>query len=153
MRGLPGIYFHSLVGSRSWLEGVQQTGHNRTINRRKSQWAELISSLADPNARQARVFFRLSHLLKIRRRHAAFHPYSLQKVIHVAPQLFCLLRSSSEGTDHVLCMHNISDHPLSLKDFSVPRELSNPRNLIDGKFINTQSVLIEPYQTLWIASE
>ena len=33
--GVPGIYVHSLLGSRNWPEGVAQTGHNRTINRRK----------------------------------------------------------------------------------------------------------------------
>jgi sucrose phosphorylase len=33
LSGLPGIYFHSMFGSRGWLEGVKQTGHNRTINR------------------------------------------------------------------------------------------------------------------------
>ncbi len=35
--GMPGIYFHSLFGSRGWIEGVKQTGHNRTINREKCQ--------------------------------------------------------------------------------------------------------------------
>jgi sucrose phosphorylase len=35
--GMPGIYFHSLFGSRGWLEGVGQTGRNRTINREKCE--------------------------------------------------------------------------------------------------------------------
>jgi len=39
--GVPGIYFHSLFGSRGWLEGVRQTGHNRTINREKLQFDKL----------------------------------------------------------------------------------------------------------------
>ena len=33
--GVPGIYFHSLFGSRGWREGVDLTGRNRTINRQK----------------------------------------------------------------------------------------------------------------------
>lgn len=33
LRGMPGIYFHSLFGSRSWLTGVRATHRNRTINR------------------------------------------------------------------------------------------------------------------------
>jgi sucrose phosphorylase len=33
--GVPGIYFHSLFGSRGWPEGFKQTGQNRTINRQK----------------------------------------------------------------------------------------------------------------------
>ena len=35
LAGVPGIYFHSLFGSRGWLEGVKETGRNRTINRQK----------------------------------------------------------------------------------------------------------------------
>ncbi len=34
-KGLPGLYFHSLVGSRGWQEGVNQTGRKRSINREK----------------------------------------------------------------------------------------------------------------------
>jgi glucosylglycerate phosphorylase len=33
--GVPGIYFHSLFGSRGWREGAIQSGQNRTINRQK----------------------------------------------------------------------------------------------------------------------
>lgn len=153
MRGVPGIYFHSLVGSRSWREGVNVTGQNRTINRRKSQRDEIIQALSEPTGRQARVFFRLSHLIKIRHRHRAFHPYALQKVMNLAPELFCLLRSSADGTDKVLCLQNISDDSVTLHVSQINQLIPNPRSLIDGKFINTESFVIEPYQTLWLASK
>lgn len=152
MRGVPGIYFHSLVGSRSWMEGVESTGHNRTINRKKFQREELSRALSDPNLRQERVFFRISHLLKIRRRHAAFHPYGSQSILSLAPELFCLLRTSPDGVDRVLCVHNISNHSVWLENLD-KAALPHPRNLINGKFIDNDSVLIEPYQTLWLASE
>jgi glucosylglycerate phosphorylase len=154
MKGMPAIYFHSLVGSRSWQEGVQLTGHNRTINRRKFQWDELVDVISDPNSRQARVFFRLGNLLKIRRRYTAFHPHGSQNVISVAPEFFGLLRSSPTGTDHVLCLHNISDRSVTLENFQLPEKvLPNPRTLINGKFIDIDAISIEPYQTLWIASD
>ncbi len=35
LRGVPGIYFHSLFGSRGWPEGVAETGRARTVNREK----------------------------------------------------------------------------------------------------------------------
>jgi len=154
MKGVPAVYFHSLVGSRSWQEGVQITGHNRAINRRKFQWEDLISMISDPTLRQARVFFRMGHLLKIRRRHTAFDPYGMQKIIFVAPEVFCLERSSPDGTDHVLCLHNISHRQVLLENFQLLEEtLPNPRNLINGRFIDPGSLLIEPYQTLWLVSE
>jgi sucrose phosphorylase len=151
MKGVPGIYFHSLVGSRGWLEGVKITGQNRTVNRKKFQWNELVGVVSDPNSRQARVFFRLRHLLKIRQRHVAFDPRGSQRVINCAPEIFCLLRSSPNGRDHVLCLQNISGNPISLNNWQLPSEvLPNPRNLINGKFVN-DVVFMEPYQTLWLA--
>ena len=35
MPGVPGIYFHSLVGSKNYHDGVKHSGINRTINREK----------------------------------------------------------------------------------------------------------------------
>ncbi len=153
MKGVPGIYFHSLVGSRGWLAGVQRSGHNRTINRKKFQWEELIHTISDPNTREARVFFRLRHLLKIRERRAAFDPHSLQRVIEYAPDVFCLLRSSLDGEDHVLCLQNISGDRVSLSNTQLPVEiLPRPRNLINGEFIEDKGAIsMEPYQTLWLA--
>lgn len=153
LRGVPGIYFHSLVGSRSWQAGVAFTRQNRTINRQKFQRAELIQILSDPTSRQMRVFFRISHLLKIRRRHTAFHPYAFQRVLDLAPEIFCVLRTSSDATDHVLCIHNLSDRAITLKGALPDECMPNPRNLIDGKFIDREPFVIEPYQTLWLASE
>ena len=154
MKGVPAIYFHSLVGSRSWLEGVQLTGHNRTINRRKFQWDELVSVLSSPFTRQARVFFRLGHLIKIRRRHTAFHPQGEQKVLPIGPEIFCLLRISPDATDHVVCLHNISNRRVSLEKIQLPDPvLPTPRNLISGKLIVNDSILVEPYQTLWLGAE
>ena len=66
LRGVPGIYFHSLFGSQSWAEGVRATGRARTINRQKLGEASLerragparipavacVSRLSPPAARQ-----------------------------------------------------------------------------------------------------
>ncbi|HEX9332190.1 MAG TPA: sugar phosphorylase, partial [Anaerolineales bacterium] len=153
MQGVPGIYFHSLVGSRGWLEGVRASGQNRTINRKKFQWDELIRAIEDPNARQARVFFRLRHLLKIRRRHTAFHPHALQKIVYSAPEVFGVLRISPDERDRVLCLQNVSGYQVSLNSLPIPDErFHNPRNLINGKFIEDKELIsMEPYQTLWLA--
>ncbi|MEA1884512.1 MAG: alpha-amylase family glycosyl hydrolase, partial [Thermotogota bacterium] len=33
LKGIPGIYIHSLLGSQNWEEGILKNGHNRAINR------------------------------------------------------------------------------------------------------------------------
>jgi hypothetical protein len=51
-------------------------------------------------------------------------------------------------------LHNISDRSVTLENFQLPEKvLPNPRNLINGKFIDIDAISIEPYQTLWIASD
>jgi hypothetical protein len=72
----------------------------------------------------------------------------------MGPELVCLLRISPDATDHVVCLHNISDRTVSIEKVQLPDQvLPTPRNLVNGKFIANDSILIEPYQTLWLASE
>ncbi|NDJ61923.1 MAG: sugar phosphorylase, partial [Chloroflexi bacterium] len=42
MVGVPGVYFHSLYGSRNFNAGAEQSGHNRTINREKPNADQLL---------------------------------------------------------------------------------------------------------------
>ena len=154
MVGLPGIYFHSLFGSRGWPEGVTQTGRNRTINRMKFIKAELETRLMDPTSREAHVLNRLSHLLKVRASSSAFHPYGSQNVLHVAPSVFGLLRSSPDGKNHVLCLHNVSERSVVLdsQNISAFEQFSEqPIDIISGNKIQSNHPLtIQPYQSLWI---
>ena len=41
LQGVPGIYFHSLLGSHNWQAGFEQTGRNRTLNREKLDFSWL----------------------------------------------------------------------------------------------------------------
>ena len=62
--GVPGIYFHSLFGSRNWKEGVEITKHNRTINRQKLVRDELEKQLADSESLRSKVFTSLSSIIE-----------------------------------------------------------------------------------------
>jgi hypothetical protein len=54
--GVPGIYFHSLFGSRSWRAGVDLTGRNRTINRQKFDLAAFEPELTGESSLRHQVF-------------------------------------------------------------------------------------------------
>ena len=58
--GVPATYIHSLLGSRNWQEGVQQTGQPRSINREKLNLDQLETELEDPGSFRSKVFFPLS---------------------------------------------------------------------------------------------
>ncbi|HEX6269507.1 MAG TPA: sugar phosphorylase [Anaerolineales bacterium] len=154
--GVPGIYFHSLFGSRSWHEGVGQTGRNRTINRQKFDLATLESELADQSSLRYHVYNRYAQLLRARSSSSAFDPHGRQQVVDAGVGLFALLRVSADASQHVLCLHNISDQPQSVTvklDDAVRASSPQLADLITNQPMDTPlngNLILKPYQTLWL---
>src|SRR5215208_5225 len=154
--GVPGIYFHSLFGSRSWHAGVDQTGRNRTINRQKFDLALFESELTDPASLRHQVFQRYAQLIRARSASSAFHPNGEQQVLDRGEAIFALLRLSPDGNQRVLCLHNISDQPqsvpLHLRDVfgsaSGPLTDLITDHRIDDGFDGI--LALQSYQTLWL---
>ncbi|MBL8103093.1 MAG: hypothetical protein JNM02_11215, partial [Anaerolineales bacterium] len=143
--GVPGIYFHSLFGSRGWIEGVKQTGRNRTINREKCQLDELQSELADEDSLRSKVFTRYSQLLKARSSSSAFHPHGTQQILDVHPSVFAVERISPDGESHVLCLQNVGAQRI--------RCTMNYKSAVDlftSQILQVSKITLEPYQTLWM---
>ncbi len=153
LAGVPGVYFHSLFGSRGWPEGVTLKGHNRAINRQKFDRAEVERELADPQARRHEVFTRLAHLLQIRSRSHAFAPDALPCVLQLTSSVFALWRSAPADGERVLCLQNVTAQPQSLDvDWrAVFDEAPGPWiDLIGHQPIEAQPIRLQPYQTLWV---
>ena len=143
--GVPGIYFHSLFGSRGWLEGVKQTGRNRTINREKCQFNELQNQLADEATLRYKVFTRYATLLKARSSVSAFHPHGKQNILDLHSSVFAVERISPDEKSRVLCLHNVSGHMIS---FSTPYESAT--DLFMDQPVNISTISLKPYQVLWL---
>jgi glycosidase len=156
LAGVPGIYVHSLVGSRSWNEGVARTGQSRTINREKLSRADLERDLADPATLRSRVFAAYRRLLHARASDAAFHPQGSQRVLLLDPAIFSLIRTSPDERSQVFCVHNVSDQPrlLSLQPdaFGLPAGMWH--DLLTGETYPTQEqgfdLTLSPYQIRWL---
>jgi len=160
--GIPGIYFHSLFGSRGWIEGVRQTERNRTINREKCQLDKLQSELADENSLRAKVFTRYCQLLKARSSTPTFHPHGSQTILDVHPSVFAIERISPDSKSSVVCLHNVSVE----KIFIGTEHIIPPRNRVDatsltlntehatdlftGQSLQVSNITLEPYQVLWM---
>ncbi|GAB4496188.1 MAG: sugar phosphorylase [Anaerolineales bacterium] len=142
--GVPGIYFHSLFGSRGWTEGVKQTGRNRTINREKLQFDELQKQLADETSLRFKVFQKYCQLLKARSSASAFHPHGAQKILELHPSVFAVERISPDGKSRVLCLHNVSSQQVS---FST--HYKSAADLFTGQTLSVTTITLEPYQVLW----
>lgn len=146
--GMPGIYFHSLFGSRGWTEGVKRTGHNRTINREKCRLDRLESELQDASSLRSRVFARYRQLLQARSSTPAFHPHGRQAVLDLHPCVFALERVSPDGGSRALCLHNVSR-----TEISVSTNYHTAKNLFTGQEVQISTVTLEPYQIIWLAQK
>jgi sucrose phosphorylase len=159
LAGVPGIYVHSLLGSRSYREGAEQTGRYRTINREKFHRADLEAALAAPASLRHQVFQRYVRLLRIRTSQRAFHPKGAQKILAGNRALFALLRTSPDGREHVVCVHNVSGQNqqfrANLDELRVAHR-GRMQDLVTGEShsVNEHGELclrVAPYELLWLA--
>ncbi|MGF1483257.1 MAG: alpha-amylase family glycosyl hydrolase [Opitutales bacterium] len=156
-KGVPAVYFHSLVGTPNYQEGVECTQHNRTINRRKYARAELDDILAETDSTQARVLRRYQQMLRRRARHPAFHPDGAQVIHNGGKHFFILERTSVDGNETVLCIFNFTAKkqtiggskgtPL-LGSASTAYDILSQKNLSFG----TKGLSLEPFQAVWLTA-
>ncbi|MFT7287642.1 MAG: sucrose phosphorylase [Halieaceae bacterium] len=153
LEGIPGIYLHSLLGTRNDVARVERTGQNRGINRHQWQLQDLEARLADSQSDHAQVFGELMRLLSIRQCQAAFHPNATQFTLHLGSRLFGFWRQSADRRQSVFCVSNISNEAQSLQlgDINLI-ESENWSDLISGEDCSGQSMLLAPYQSVWISN-
>ena len=151
-----GFIFTACLGRAAGGRGVDLTGRNRTINRQKLDLATFEGELSDQSTLRYYVFSRYAQLLQARSASSAFHPHGTQKVVDCGEASFALLRLSPDGSQHVLCLHNIACQSQTVMinsndisdlysdqftDLITNERIGDPLN---GKFV------LRPYQTLWL---
>ncbi|WP_243455098.1 hypothetical protein [Meiothermus sp. CFH 77666] len=136
LQGVPGIYFHSLLGSPSDHVGLEESGINRRLNRHKFSGPELEGLLSSPNTRAHKVLARYTHLLKVRASHPAFHPGAPQVVME-SREVLRIIRGYRDR--QVGCYINVTPRPQPINRVG--------RDLISGKYFAGQ---IPPYGVLWL---
>ncbi len=151
--GVPAVYFNSLLDSRNDRTAAEATGIARRINRQKHDRAQLDRRLDDHQTRSARLFSRYRCLLRARRGCSAFHPQGYQRVLNSDERVFALLRASPDGRRQALCLHNVSDAPVSVPFAAVPREARRDwASLLDesSSCSSGRGIRLGPYQVLWL---
>lgn len=153
LRGIPGIYIHSLTATPNDLHNVERSGRTRSINRHEWELTELNELLADPRSPQRRVFDAYRRLIRIRRQHPAFHPEAPQQVLVLADTQFALIRQALDGSESILALHNMTAHPQPIgAQEKVPSVfIEGGVDLISGAELHhLESFELQPYQCLWL---
>jgi len=155
LEGIPGIYIHSLLGTRNDYNRLENTGHYRAINRHQWDCDALAGELLRENSSHGIVFRRLKDLLAIRRRQAAFHPNATQFTLHLGPGLFGYWRQSMDRRQSIFCVSNVTVEPQLLQLSAINLiDTQDWMDLVSGDACQDrdQLLVLQPYQTVWITN-
>jgi glycosidase len=154
--GVPGIYLHSLFGSRNYDAGVKETGRYRTINREKLNADELLTELMNSDMLRSKVLAAYRKLLEVRSNESAFHPLGQQRVLDVHPQVFAVERFSPDGNSRLLALHNVSGETVhvdvAMGDMNGWVDLVNNGATYFASQVRLSINLI-PYQVAWLKAK
>ncbi len=157
LAGVPGIYVHSLFGSRNCYKCLEETDRSRSINRQKFLRADLESQLANPGSIESQVFSGYLGILLQRRKRPAFHPYGSQKILNLQDAIFGLVRTAPYGNDIVICLVNIARDSQSLDLEPATMELPDVTvwyDLISGREFSIQDghlqFYLDSYHYVWL---
>ncbi len=160
LAGVPGIYYHSLIGSENWQAGVKETGQNRTINREKLDFDKLSEELSTEGTRRNLVFEGYKTLLRARSISPAFHPSAGQKIVTTPKELFAILRTDRDEEERVLCLVNISNAAATASFTYGEIDLVDEKgfhDLVTGDYVYPSmddgsriSLELEPHEVLWL---
>ncbi|MCB9134497.1 MAG: sugar phosphorylase [Anaerolineales bacterium] len=159
LAGVPGIYVHSLFGSRNCGTCAEESGRARSINREKFALPELVTTFANPASPRGRVLSGYLHLLRVRSRYPAFHPNAGQMVLSVHEKVFAVRREAGGGKI-VFALVNVSSETveavIELGGLGKNGQ-TRWRDRLDGGVweaeAGTLRVVLHAYQFVWLSND
>lgn len=154
LKGVPGVYLPSLIGSRNDLEAVERSSRSRDINRTTIDEQALRRILANPASSATLVATRFVRILQARVEEPAFHPRAAARVLHLDPRLFAVLRTSSEGR-RIACLISVVPHAISVElDQAEMDGADVVEDILYGQKFRARSghfeVALPPYGMVWV---
>ncbi|MFZ5103435.1 sugar phosphorylase [Enterobacter roggenkampii] len=142
--GVPAVYIQSILGSRNDYDGVERLGYNRAINREKYAAGQIDCAFEDKNSLRYQVYSVLSQLIVLRRAEKAFHPDSEAYFSTSGKHVLKIVRVADCG-EKITALFNFSDNSQTVES-----DIHSGRELISGKDITDTTLLLNPWQVLWI---
>jgi len=134
LKGVPGIYIHSIIGSRNWIEGVKLYKSNRSINREKIEINLLENHISNKASTRYKILEGYKKLLKLRNKTNCFNPIADQEILENLDNRILGIKRSYNG-ESVICLINVSDNYVNTK--------YKDKLLLDNISFNQT---LEPYQ-------
>lgn len=143
MPGIPGIYFHSLVGSRNYYKGVEESGIKRRINREKLNFEELAKELKISGSLRNNIFTSYKKLLKVRTNEKAFNPFGKAEYFNLEDyKIFVIKRQFNK--EIIYAVFNFSNALIKMDALS-----KNAVDLLNHKEVNDVTWNIAPNNFAW----
>ena len=146
MQGVPAVYFHSLVGTENDHEGVESSGQNRRINRRKFDLTELNVALQQPDSLQRRVFDSYQKLLAVRKDQPAFHPRASQTTLDLPTDGLIGFVRELAGKQKIAVIANLSNQPRTIDATTTDLKY----DLLADESISGDRITLRPFQVRWL---
>lgn len=143
MQGVPGIYIHSLLGSRNDYYGKSTSGIPRRINREKLAYSYLEDQL-NKDTNRSKIFRELLRRLQIRKRENAFSPKANQEVLEADSRILALKRRHPDTGEIIYSLINVSSDDVQVR---LPGFAGT--DLLTGQQQGEQ-VLLNGYQSMWL---
>ncbi len=156
LRGVPGIYFHGLIGTPNNIGDVLKTKTKRDINRKVLNADDLLEHSQNPKSRLRLIAYNFGELIAIRRQHTAFHPIGEQRILGLVPEVFALLRISPNGDRHILTLTNVTPRTcqLAIPLSSIGVEETQWYDLVRQRGWMAQdqtlNLTLQPYDVVWL---
>jgi len=161
LKGVPGIYLHSLIGTQNDIQAVLKTKTKRNINRTIISSDAITKALEDPFSKISRINRELGRLIAIRTKERAFHPNGAQHILMISPDVFSILRISPEKDQYILTLINVTS---SVSHLEIP--LSSPSifgtlknktlwyDIVSGmEWMEEEkklNITLQPYDVVWL---
>jgi sucrose phosphorylase len=149
MPGVAGIYFHSLVGSSNYYEGVKFSGVSRSINREKFNYDILQERLNSESSIEKIMFSSYKRLISIRTSEKAFNPFGEFEFLDLHSSVFTILQHSLDKSESILALHNFSNDKINFNlDERFTKDLDD---LLSNTIVKPKDeVALAPYQVMWL---
>jgi glucosylglycerate phosphorylase len=159
LRGVPGVYLPSLFGARNDTQTALASRDNRSINRTTIQVEPLVALLSDRSSWVRQVATRIRRLLKRRVARPAFHPNASQQVLDLGAAVFAVMRRSTDESDRVLALTNVSASPVEVTVALSATGVGEPRwrDVLSRRLVlaanGRLALTLRPYDVLWLVPD